>query len=87
MRYMVPSLMNGEVDPDDNREEIYVPTARDGVDLEDRMKLIVVGKLGVGHPAAIRLLLEQFKKLFHNPSLGSVPRSLVEHATVPRKIS
>jgi len=71
----------GEPDPEDDREEIYVPTGqRQLVDLEKRLRLVKVGAVNFKSLAAIRLLLEEFKAVFKDPAPGTVPGKLVEHA-------
>jgi len=75
----------GERDPEDDRDEIYVPKtfqeqkSSEG-QLEEQLRAVKIGKLPTQPLAGVKLLLEEFKGVFRNPRPGTVPRTIVEHA-------
>jgi len=71
-----------EGDPEDDQEEIYVPhpaAKTPKVNVDQRIRAVKIGELGVGQLAAVKLLVERFKTVFRDPAPGTVPRAIVEH--------
>jgi len=73
----------GDPDPEDNREEIYLPKPSERK-LEDRLTKVRIGSAVGPHQGAVQSLLREFQCLFSDPRPGVVPRKLVEHAIVLR---
>jgi len=71
----------GERDPEDNRDVIYLPKSKkpESIDLKQRLEKVKIGALSKEALTKVKLLLQEFKVIFRDPTPGTVPRTKVEH--------